>query len=242
MPHPNWSQSDEVTGVDFQPDRLVGERGECVDHDVTAELRLLIGHSHFDVAESLVLLCQPDGIHCFPFLVVEELSPSLHRTHSEGESVRCFSEFFGEWGDGDLSAHRSIMVRQDAREVIGMDGQPKPPRCSLRGDAPQEFLAVAGGEVSIHGSIPHREACDTEALIVLGEQVFGDVGEVLNHELPTIPIAIGSIEVFVALMIVDLAGTLVGVFGGVGSALGRDGHWLAFLVVGACGYKYTGWV
>jgi hypothetical protein len=56
MPHPNWSQSDEVTGVDFQPDRLVGERGECVDHDVTAELRLLIGHSHFDVAESLVPL------------------------------------------------------------------------------------------------------------------------------------------------------------------------------------------
>lgn len=133
-------------------------------------------------------------------------------------------------------------MRQDAREVIGMDGQPKPPRCSLRGDAPQEFLAVAGGEVSIHGSIPHREACDTEALIVLGEQVFGDVGEVLDGVVPAVGVAVVGGDELAGCLVPVSARTGIRVFSGVGSALGRDGHWLAFLVVGACGYKYTGWV
>lgn len=71
--------------MDFHPHRLMGEWGEGVDHNVTAELSLLVGHDDLDVVESLVLLAQPDGIHCFPFLVVVEVSPSLPKRTVRGE-------------------------------------------------------------------------------------------------------------------------------------------------------------
>ena len=138
------------------------------------------------------------------------------------------SDFLDERRNGDLPASRSIVVVQDASQVIGVNRQSETPRCSIGGDAPQKFLGVASGEVSVHGSIPYWKVGNTEALIILREEMLRNVSEVFEGVVPAVSVARRCVVELIGVVIVDLTRTLACVFGGVSSAFGGDRHYLPF--------------
>ena len=104
-----------------------------------------------------------------------------------------------ERGYGDDS--RTVVMRENSRQVRGVNRQTESPFRAVRGDVPQKFFSIASQEVSISRSVPHGEARNREALFVVGEQVFGDVLKVLKGELPTMSVAVvGGSKLIVGLM------------------------------------------